>query len=77
MNLSDPWDVHYLYEKNFGAWPGSDLGQIEKKLRQLRYNGAMDEGEDVRTSLICVTNLLLDLIGYLRKQDARERRSND
>jgi len=76
VNLSDPQDVHYLYEKNFGAWPRSDLEQIEKKLIQLRYNGAMDEGEDVRTSLICVTNLLLDLIGHLRKQDESKRRSN-
>ena len=62
MNLSDPNDAHYD-PRIF------DLKKIEKSLNQLRYGGAMDEGEDLRTSLICVTNRLLDLIGYLRTNE--------
>ena len=68
MNLSDPEDVHYLYENAFGEWP-DELEKIHKKLKQLRYGGAMDEGEDLRTNLICVTNTLLDLIGYMRTHE--------
>ncbi len=73
MNLSDPNDVHYLYEKHFGEWQGSSLEKIHGDLKQLRYGGAMNEGEDIRTSLICVTNSLLNLISYLRKQDEHKR----
>jgi len=62
VNLSDPQDVHYTHERN------DDLERIHKSLKQLRYGGAMDEGEDLRTNLICVTNSLLDLISYLRER---------
>ncbi len=62
MNLSDPQDVDYTPEES------DDLDGIYEGLRQMRYGGAMDEGEDVRTCLICVTNSLLNLMSYLRKQ---------
>ena len=77
MNLSDPRDVHYLYEKHFGEWPKSNLQDIHESLKRLRYGGAMKEGEDIRTSLICVTNSLLNLIDYLRKEDESKRREDD
>ncbi len=54
-------------------WPPLDkLEHIHKELYQMRYNGAMDEGEDLRTCLICVTNSLLDLMSYMRNRDADE-----
>ncbi len=45
------------------------LAHIHQKLYQMRYNGAMDEGQDLRTCIICVTNSLLDLMSYMREQD--------
>ena len=72
MNLSDPRDVKYLYDKHFGPLdpelPGPE--QLHRKLEELRYNGAMTDG-DIRTSLICVTNILLDLLNYMRKKDGQ------
>ncbi len=74
MNLSDPRDVHYLYEQTFGEWPNG-LEKIEKSLKQLRYGGAMDEGEDLRTNMICTQNILLDLLSYLRTHECVSMKS--
>ena len=74
MNLSDPGDVHYLYEKAFGEWPDG-LEKIHESLKRLRYGGAMDKGEDLRTNLICTQNILLDLLSYLRTHECVSMKS--
>lgn len=82
MNLSDPNDVHYLYNQEFGDWPKpekpkTELDRIYEDLKQMRYGGAMDEGEDLRTCLICVTNKVLELMDYLRRDHERTNRQGD
>ena len=59
------------------ASPKTELDKIYDSLYQMRYGGAMDEGEDLRTILICVTNRLLDLMDYMGERDEGERSDNN
>jgi len=70
VNLSN--DVHYsvLFKEHE---QDEKMNKIHKDLKELRYGGAMDEGQDIRTNLICVTNLLLDLIGHMRQLECTNR----
>ena len=78
MNVFDRVDK--LREENDARYPTSlfeageqdNLDKIYKDLYRLRYGGAMDEGQDLRTNLICVTNSLLDLMSYLGKRDENQ-----
>ena len=63
MNLSDERDV--IYDRS--ADPDR-LDHIYDGLYHMRHSAAMDEGEDLRTCLICVTNSLLNLMAYMKAQ---------
>lgn len=55
-----------------------ELQKIYDSLYHMRYSGAMNEGEDLRTNLICVTNSLLSLMSYmLRCENGQGQEGNN
>ena len=49
------------------------LRQIHDELNEFRYGGAMDEGQDIRTNLICITNFLLDIVANIHNERIRRK----
>lgn len=81
MNLSDPTDAHYsvhgidISTERVQKTRMDVLNKLETDIRHMRYNSGLEqypytEGiEGLRTSLICVLNIMADLVNYLDRPD--------